>query len=280
MLSQTSKLPGTSLLVSRLGFGTASIHHLMTQGERQRLLSKAFDSGITHFDTARMYGEGLAERTLGHWLTGGRRQSVTLATKFGMPAQPALERVPLLMYAQRAMTSWARRAGRQVKDERTRCWSVTAAEASLTASLRALKTDWVDLLLVHEPRYYDLEPLRSLASWLKDQQVSGRVRYLGLSGRASTCLAIYQAVPNLFQVLQVEDSLSGREADVLLAAGLPLQITYGYMRLAESPANLSLPLDPVKQLKAGLTRNSTGMVLVSTRRVQRVQILASAGAFN
>lgn len=271
---QTIILPGTELTGSRLGFGTSSLHHLPRENDRQRLLQAALDLGFTHFDTARMYGEGMAERSLGTWLAGGLRQQVTLATKFGIPAHAWSERLPALMYAQRAVGGVARRVGWRGEPERGRFWTEDAAVASLTRSLWALRTDWVDVLLVHEPRMDDLPSLQALAPWLLQQKVGGRVRYLGLAGQAVTCLAIHQAMPGVFQVLQVEDSLAGVEADVLTAAGLPLQITYGYLRLA-GQAGDTMPLDPPTLLRAALARNSSGMVLVSTRKIERVRDLAA-----
>ena len=82
-------LPGTDLQTSRLGFGTGSLHHAFRTRERQAILGAALDAGFTHFDTARMYGDGLAERELGRFLKG-RRGRATLGTKFGLPAMPLL----------------------------------------------------------------------------------------------------------------------------------------------------------------------------------------------
>lgn len=271
---QTIILPGTELTGSRLGYGTAALHHLPRGNDRQRLLQTALDMGFTHFDTARMYGEGMAERTLGAWLAGGLRQRVTLATKFGIPAQAWPERFPALMYAQRALGSIARRASLGGTSERGRSWTEGAAEDSLTRSLRALRTDWVDVLLVHEPRIIDLPALQALAPWLLRQKVNGRVRYLGLAGQAAICLSIHQAMPGVFEVLQVEDSLAGGEADVLTAAALPLQITYGYLRLAGQARDI-LPTNPPALFGAALARNSAGMVLVSTRKIARLRALAA-----
>ena len=272
---QPIMLPGTELMTSRLGFGTAAIHHLIKPRERQRLLQAALEAGFRHFDSARMYGEGMAERSLGELLAGGLRQRVTLATKFGIPAQAWLERFPAMMYGQRALAGAARRAGWRGATERERCWSAAAAEASLTASLRALRTDWVDLLLVHEPCDEDVTALLAVAPWLQQQQASGRVRYLGLAGRAATCLAVQQAIPGVFAVLQVEDSIAGHEADVLTAAGLPLQVTYGYVRLAGEAPGAASPPEPLAVLRAALARNPMGMVLVSTRKRERVRALAA-----
>lgn len=268
------RLPGTSLVSSRLGFGTSALHHLKWSSERQRLLLAALDAGFTHFDTARMYGDGMAERAIGSCLSGGLRQHITLATKFGIPARPWAERYPPLMYAHKAMGNLTRRVGWQTDTPR-RCLSVAAAEASLVASLGALRTDWVDLWLVHEPRLDDLPALKSLANWLEHQKNSGRVRALGLAGAAVDCLAIHSAMPGVFDVLQVEDSIACCEAEVLRAAGVPLQVTYGYLRLAASePGSMAKP-DPLTVLKSALLRNHAGMVLVSTRKPERLPALAA-----
>jgi len=267
-------LGGTALQCSRLGFGTSSLHHLRYERERHALLAAAVDAGVTHLDTARMYGEGMAEHALGDFLRGGMRQRVTLASKFGIPASPFHERWPVLMYADRAASLLRRRLGFSHEGETRRDFTPAAAEKSLTQSLRALRTDWLDLLFVHDPRPIDIPALVALADWLNRQKASGRVRYLGVAGIAEVCVAVHRALPGVFDVLQVEDSIDGREADVVLQSGLPLQITYGYLRLAaRNLPDSSLP-DASSILKAALQRNGKGMVLVSTRRRERLRDIA------
>ena len=240
------------------------------------MLAEALDAGFTHFDTARMYGEGIAEHALGRFLAGGLRQKVTLASKFGLPADPLFERFPALMYAQRALRGVARRARLPWDRQRVRALSPEAAEASMVKSLKALQTDWLDILFVHEPKLGEVAELHALAEWFTRQKSSGRVRYLGLAGGAANCLAVMRQVPGVFDVLQVEDSLEGREADILAAAGWPLQITYGYLRRAiAQPGNpVASPLDGLAVMRAALARNRDGMVLVSTRKVDRLRELA------
>lgn len=266
-------LPGTDLPTSRLGFGTASLHHAFRSKERQALLGAALDAGFTHFDTARMYGEGMAERELGQFL-GKMRQQVTLATKFGIPAIAAFERIPSLMYAHRALGGIGRRLMPHWGDRR-RCLTRESAEASLTRSLKALQTDWVDLLLVHEPQASDVEALLTLAGWLEQQKVSGRVRYLGLAGNARHCITVAHQTGCLFEVLQVEDSLAACEAGAVIEAGRPLQITFGYLR--QATAGQHQP-DGLAVMKAAMTRNPHGMVLVSSRQPERLRALAALAA--
>lgn len=271
---QRIMLPGADLQTSRLGFGTASLHHAFRSKERQALLGAALDAGFTHFDTARMYGEGMAERELGQFL-GKMRQQVTLATKFGIPAIAAFERIPSLMYAHHALGGIGRRLMPQWWNRPIRVLTRESAEASLTRSLKALQTDWTDLLLVHEPQAFDVEALLTMADWLEQQKVSGRVRYLGLAGNARHCIAVAQQTGSLFEVLQVEDSLAACEADAVTAAGRPLQITFGYLR--QAAARQHQP-DGLAIMKAAMARNPHGMVLVSSRQPERLRALAALAA--
>lgn len=120
-------LPGTNLKIPRLGFGTASLHHLFRSKDRQTLLGAALGAGYTHFDTARMYGEGIAERELGRFLLG-RRQHVTIASKFGIQPTNILEKIPALMYAHRAVRGMSKRVWRSNEISRKKNYTLEAAE--------------------------------------------------------------------------------------------------------------------------------------------------------
>lgn len=266
-------LPGTGLQTSRLGFGTASLHHAVRTRDRQAILGAALDAGFTHFDTARMYGDGMAERELGRLLKG-RRGQVTLGTKFGLPAVRAFEALPPLLYAHRALGKFGRRVLPHHWDHRPRLISPEAAEQSLVRSLRALQTGWVDLLFLHEPQASEVVSVLRLAEWLQRQKTNGRVRYLGLAGNAASCVEVARQIPGVFDVLQVEDSVAGHEANRVTAAGWPLQITFGYVRQTTKSSST----DALLVLRQALDRNPNGMVLVSTRRPERLPALAALAA--
>ena len=102
------------------------------------------------------------------------------------------------------------------------------------------------------------------------------MRYLGLAGSAKNCLEVKQQVEGVFDILQVEDSLAGCEADIIKAAGLPLQATYGYLRLAISRCTGSnaQAMDGLEVMKSALARNPNGMVLLSTRKIHRLRDFA------
>ena len=269
-------LQGTSLLTSRLGMGTAALHHLSTERARQSLLAAALNAGITHFDTAPMYGEGLAERSLGQFLRGRIRSEVTVGTKVGFPARRFVQSIPALMYLNKAFDLASRRLGMAVQRARRRDLSVNGVEKSVSRSLRSLGVDSLDLLLVHEPTVSESGNLWELADLFDRLKTSGVVKHIGLAGLALSCVRVHQAVPGIFDVLQVEDSVDGREADALTAASLPLQITYGYLRCAAIAATTAdLPARVAADvLAAALCRNPNGMILVSSRSAHRITALA------
>jgi len=264
---QWTTIPQTTLLVPRIGFGTASLHHLLKSAQRQHLLRAAWDAGITHFDTARMYGHGMAERELGTFLLG-RRNQATIATKFGIPASRLLEAFPSFMYSQKLIEKLRRQVlGKKPSGNDYRYFCKIDAEKSLSKSLRSLQTDWIDILFVHEPSLRDVGRIDELSEWLGLVKRKGTVRYLGLAGNSTNCAEIKAKTGKLFDILQIEDSIDLNEADSLSKFAFPMQITYGYWRRSLERSNT---IDSAMILKQALKRNQHGMVLVSTRKPQRV----------
>jgi aryl-alcohol dehydrogenase-like predicted oxidoreductase len=115
-------LGSTGLECSLLGFGSGDNAGLMVVGspsERERAVGEAIDSGVNYFDTAPSYGKGRGEEHMGKAL-GKRRDEVIVVTKVEiMPAD-------------------RHRIAARVKD-------------SLAASLKRLKTDHVDVVMIHNP---------------------------------------------------------------------------------------------------------------------------------
>ncbi len=116
------RLGKTGIEVSVLGYGCGAIGGLMVKGEaaeQDRAIGRAIDHGITYFDTASAYGDGVSETNLGRALRA-LRADVTVATKVRIRG------------AQRANI-----AGTIV--------------ATVEASLKRLQRDSVDILHLHEP---------------------------------------------------------------------------------------------------------------------------------
>ena len=125
-----------------LGFGCVQLTTQPRQSEAVAILERAFSLGITHFDVARAYGFGRAEGILAQFLRG-RRDRVTVATKFGFQMPSGLAGDPrLIALAKRLLGPFPallrraqRRGSAMVK---AGAFSPEAAIQSLETSLRAL----------------------------------------------------------------------------------------------------------------------------------------------
>jgi aryl-alcohol dehydrogenase-like predicted oxidoreductase len=117
-----------------------------------KIIHRALDAGINFVDTADGYSAGESEVILGQALAGGRRESVVLAVKFGVPFDESLNH---------------RGASRR--------WITEAVEGSL----RRLQTDWIDLYQVGVPdRNTDIDETLSA---LSDLVRGGKIRSFGAS---------------------------------------------------------------------------------------------------
>lgn len=257
-------IENTNIVVSRLGFGTASLHHLFSFSERQALLQAAADSGISHFDTSPYYGYGLAEQDLGRFLKH-RRQAFTLTTKIGLYPWGQPCRTAAGVWGRVALGKLVSRVSLPVVS-----WGINHAQTSFAASLKRLGTDYVDFLLLHEP-IASLIKTDEFLTWLQAEQKQGRIRAWGLAGLAEHLLPLVQQANPLAVVVQTKDSLAQQQATFMVEAQRNLQFTYGY--LSAPPAQGAM-VDPRAILKQALARNQTGAILISTRRVNHLQSLA------
>jgi len=142
----------SGLRVSSIGLGCNNFGGRIDLEATRKVVHRAFDLGITLFDTADVYGErGGSETCLGKVL-GDRRKDIVLATKFAMPMD-----------------------GAEVLKGASRRYIMRAVEDSL----RRLKTDWIDLYQQHRPD--PLTPIEETLRALDDLVRQGKVRYVGCS---------------------------------------------------------------------------------------------------
>lgn len=261
---QYSVIENTDVRVSRISFGTASLHHLFSGRQRQHLLETAASAGISHFDTSPYYGYGLAESDLGVFMQG-RRHAFTVTTKVGL--------YPFGSAAHGAMDVWARkvagkfypRVSAPVID-----WSIQRAANSLDSSLRRLRTDYVDFLFLHEPDIGLLNTVEFL-EWVEAEKIKGKIRYWGLAGLPVLLEPWLRAGHPLANVLQIKDSLGRHDANAVLRSGRTFQFTYGYLS-SEIGEGVAVP--PGDLVCKALSRNKQGSILVSTRKAERIKEIA------
>ncbi len=181
-----------TLTVSALGLGCMGMSEFYgetDEAESVRTIHRALELGVTHLDTADMYGHGHNEELLGRALQG-RRDDVVLATKFANRREDGrawIDNSP----------EWVRRACED--------------------SLRRLKTDRIDLYYMHR-RDPDV-PVEESVGAMAELVQEGKVRHLGLSEVSAETLRAAAAVHPI-AALQSEWSLftRGLEAEIVPAA--------------------------------------------------------------
>ncbi|HUO12139.1 MAG TPA: aldo/keto reductase, partial [Caulobacteraceae bacterium] len=147
----------SGLKVSAVGLGTNNFGMRCDLEASRKVIDKAIEAGINLLDTADVYGGGKSEEIIGEVL-GARRKDVVIATKFAMTGFNAPVRTD-------------------------RSYVIEACEASL----KRLKTDFIDLYQIHRPD--PSTPIEETIRALDDLVHAGKVRYLGVSNFAGWQIA-------------------------------------------------------------------------------------------
>ena len=195
--------------VSRIGLGAMTMAGTYTSGgglddaESIRAIHRALDLGVTHIDTAEIYGPFHSEDLVGQAIRG-RRDQVVVATKFGLVSHSG--------------------GGPGVTDS-----SAANVRAAVEGSLKRLGTDHVDLYYQH--RVDPNTPIEETAGALAGLVAEGKVRYIGLSEAGPGTIRRAHAVHPL-AALQTEYSLWTRDPEAEL---LPLLRRLGIGLVPYSP---------------------------------------------
>jgi aryl-alcohol dehydrogenase-like predicted oxidoreductase len=197
-------VPAGGAKMSVLGFGCSALLGRASRTESERAVGAALDAGITFFDTARSYGYGHSEGLLGG-LFAGKREQVILCTKFGIVPVAAgwKQKVkPLARAVVKAFPGLRKAAQRQVASEMiSGQFSVETLTSSFDTSLRELRTDYVDMLILHAAPVSVLaqdDLLEAMARLVE----SGKVRMAGISGELPVISAYFKQRPPMLTTAQ------------------------------------------------------------------------------
>jgi aryl-alcohol dehydrogenase-like predicted oxidoreductase len=178
------------LAVSRIGLGAMTMAGTYTTGggldndESIRTIRRALDLGVTHIDTAEIYGPYLSEEIIGQALTG-RRDEVKIATKFGLVSHSG--------------------GGPGTIDS-----SPANIRTAVEGSLHRLGTDYIDLYYQH--RVDPNTPIEDTAGAVADLIAEGKVLHFGLSEASAATIRRAHAVQPV-SALQTEYSLWTRDVE-------------------------------------------------------------------
>ena len=267
MVRQTI-LKRSGLKVSRICVGLSHLHHMRSSHDRDRLIEEARNLGITHFDTAPLYGDGLAENALGSSLRPFRSE-VTIATKFGLLPSRWIGSLGVLGLPFHAWRALLRRLG--LINWPKRSFSVNTFEKSLSASLKALKTDYIDIFFLHEPTLRDMEGNQGLLEGMLKAKRAGKIRAIGIAGAGcGPIVSRFGEIIDVIQTGELEWDGTTFVPDLTYGAITAGKATAGTTEATVNPAGGSL-------LRA-LSRRPEGAVIVGTTKVDHLRQLAEFAA--
>lgn len=198
-----------------LGLGTVPLGNFgraIADEEALAVVAAAWGGGIRYFDTAPLYGFGLAERRLGHALTELPRDQFLVSTKVGRllvaggPPDPTLYDAGRPIYHEVPDLA-------PVPD-----FSVAGIRQSLESSLERLGLDRVDVVFLHDPQGHEAAVVDHAYPTLVELRAAGLLRAIGVGTTDVACLQrLVEALPlDLVMIASRVSLLDHSAADELL----------------------------------------------------------------
>jgi aryl-alcohol dehydrogenase-like predicted oxidoreductase len=282
-----------SAMQPRLGFGCGELYGGRHRRQSVRIIEGALDQGVVYFDTARLYGHGEAEHILGE-VVPRHRSTMVLASKAGI--------LPTTIPAARKVEAKARQLLRRLPglsrlvdaprifEPEFGVFDPQRLRLSVETSLRALRTDHLDILLLHECTASDAThpDVQALLHGLRDE---GKIRFWGTATDADTTRSLARAGRPEIPLLQFRDSVWEPNAPDIAALTQSAVVTHSVFgrsfrnfveRLGSDEtlrARISkIGVDPgdiavfARLLLAdALSRNQDGIVLFSTSKAEHLK---------
>lgn len=283
----------------RLGLGCGDLYAGEALNASIRLVDAALEAGVRWFDVARLYGNGSAEVVLGQVLPKVRDE-VVIVSKAGI--YPWSMRGWTRVRTRAALMARSTGVGRKLvaapppARERYGMFSPRHLERSVERSLKALRTDHLDVFLLHECSVPEaLAEETSL--FLERLRRQGKARYVGLAtGFAATVEAVATA-PCRFAAAQFPSDAFDRNAEAVRQTWDGLVVTHSSLKTALPRLAARLSTDETKRrwtaraglgvdtaslarvlLADALAANPDGMVLFTTSRPERMAAAVQATA--
>jgi D-threo-aldose 1-dehydrogenase len=288
----------------RIGFGCGDLYGAGAHAASARLVQAALDAGIRYFDVARLYGNGSAEAVLGSILPRVRAQ-VIIVSKAGILPYSMLRWTRFKRTAAKA----ARMAGPLARAlvpapapsaARFGAFGLSDLARSVARSLKDLRTDYLDILLLHECSVADAQR-QEVLDFLERLRSQGKIRRFGIATHYPETIEILNAVPRIAPIAQFASDALNRNVRRLPAYRLDLVVTHSSVKyiLPRLVNHLSAdaaaarrwaertgiaPDDRTKiaglLLADAVAANAGGVVLFSTSRPERVAEAASTSALD
>jgi len=216
-----------------------------------------------------LYGHGLAEYELGKFAKG-RRNEVTIVTKFGIWPDTLFNSSIYFYYLRMALS---RLPGVPRVSPPTRDFNPRKLTGSVENSLRRLGTDYIDVLVLHEPALHELTQPEELAALLISLKQAGKIRAFGLSAPVDSVIAISKVCPSLCGFLQIWWNPDQDMASLLATIDRKPDASFGHFH-AQKTVNGTFAMGNNSGrnylIKQAISTNPDGVVLFSTRNTDHL----------
>jgi aryl-alcohol dehydrogenase-like predicted oxidoreductase len=235
-------------------------------GEAIGLLDLAFELGIRHYDTAPIYGNGYSEVIYGRFLKN-RRNEVFLVSKFGLGSIPKVYSsiTPLLLqlnYIRRNFLNFSNGGSRvqsEILNNFTANFDGNYVAQSVESSLKRLKTDHLDALMLHEALPFNLSE-DCLFELLKLKE-SGKVLMFGIATNINRIFNESFSIPSFWDILQYEGNNLEMKKEIM--ERFPECIHYHHSILKNH--SYTDKIEYSKLLINAINLNPSGKVIFSTK---------------
>ena len=248
--------------IDRLIFGCGRLSGGIDKKQSSRLLNAAYDLGIRRFDLAPSYGDGQVEKILADAL-GARMCNVQLTTKVGLVrpiASPIKSTMRALIrpIATRAVRAFNKQPAKIVFSNSVGNMDVSFLRSSFEDSLRRLKVDSIDALLLHEPRSETISD--DAINFLNSLKSSGVINRFG-TGTGQD----YKGVVHIGEILQFKYS-----GDFEVNSNIETRI-HGLFRGKDATS-----VDEACRVVKGIfCSGSKCSVVFSTRNIENIKLVAN-----
>ena len=262
------------LTTSSLGFGCSTLTKQFSKSKAIKILDIAFDCGITHFDTARAYGFGMAESLLGIF-SRNKRNKITITTKFGLESKKVFTNNLFLINTARLAINTVGGLKKNVVSHtsginKREIISAENAEKSLHQSLRELKTDYIDFFLLHECLLTEANN-EALIKFFERSIADGKIRHVGLAGADTRNLNNHN-LPPIYNVLQYHNEEKFEKTHSFYTGVSQLHIHYNILSQKSGKDNKSV----AELLKSSAANNKNGICLFTSTNENHIRSNVSA----
>lgn len=257
------------------GFGCVGLSSQSTLFNALNLLETAFDEGITHFDTAPIYGNGYSEKILGIFVKG-KREKISITTKFGLSSINEKNLRPdialPLNYARKKLLKRIKNPDNLFQPNLLDIREINKSqiEKDFYSSLKKMRCGYFDYYLIHEgiPKFLTDEAILFLFNLKKE----GYVKKIGIACSYLNYNNLSEQDIKDWDILQYENGINYHSNEFITEFSSKTHFYHSLLRGIKKVSNSSLPhqdLAGIVLAKASL-QNPQGKIIFSSSKKNNI----------